>query len=92
MPNWKTEAPMLLIKNGTIIDPAAGTMQKGDILAAGGEIISIEDAITPEDAAAAASAAGADATEALTVIDAAGLCVAPGLIGWTRARRRFGPS
>ena len=71
---------MLLIKNGTIIDPAAGTMQKGDILAAGGEIISIEDAITPEDAAAAASAAGADATEALTVIDAAGLCVAPGLI------------
>lgn len=71
---------MLLIKNGTIIDPAAGTMQKGDILAAGGKIISIEDAITPEDAAAAASAAGADATEALTVIDAAGLCVAPGLI------------
>ena len=71
---------MLLIKNGTIIDPAAGTMQKGDILAAGGTIISIEDAITPEDAAAAASAAGADATEALTVIDAAGLCVAPGLI------------
>ena len=71
---------MLLIKNGTIIDPAAGTMQKGDILAAGGEIISIEDAITPEDAAAAASAAWADATEALTVIDAAGLCVAPGLI------------
>lgn len=72
---------MLLIKNGTIIDPAAGTMQKGDILAAGGTIISIEDAITPEDAAAAAKdSADGEAAEALTVIDAEGLCVAPGLI------------
>ena len=72
---------MLLIKNGTIIDPAAGTMQKGDILAAGGEIISIEDTITPEDAAAAAKdSADGEAAEALTVIDAEGLCVAPGLI------------
>ena len=72
---------MLLIKNGTLIDPATETMQKKDVLTCGGNIISIEDEI-PQTAAAAAtgSETGPENREELTVIDAAGLCVAPGLI------------
>ncbi|HEX8912058.1 MAG TPA: dihydroorotase [Humisphaera sp.] len=59
--------PTLLIRNGTILDPAQGIERRGDLLLAGGKVAAIGDV--------SASNAKAD-----RVIDATGLLVTPGLI------------
>lgn len=56
----------MIIKNGTIMDPATQTTLQGDILIEDGTIVKIADSLTPS------------ANE--EVIDANGLIVAPGLI------------
>jgi dihydroorotase len=59
----------LLIKNGRLVDPIAGTITSGDVLCRDGRI-----AAAGPGAAAGASGAGCD------VLDAAGMLVTPGLI------------
>ena len=59
---------MLIIKNGTIVDPASGMEQAGDVVVENGKIVQLGGSF--------AGTVG-DADE---VIDAQGLVVAPGLI------------
>lgn len=56
----------MIIKNGTIMNPATQTIISGDILIEGDKIIKIAKSITP--------------SESEEVIDASGLVIAPGLI------------
>ena len=56
----------MIIKNGTIMDPATQTIISGDILIKDDKIIKIAKSITP--------------SESEEVIDASGLVIAPGLI------------
>ncbi len=56
----------ILIRNGTVCDPASGTKRKADVGIAGDKIAAIENSIP--------AARGAD------VVDAAGLLVTPGLV------------
>ena len=69
---------MILIKNGHVVDPVTETDAKKDILIAGKRILSIEDSIAPEDTKKYIGEAIPD--DGLTVIDAEGLIVAPGLV------------
>lgn len=57
---------MILIKNGTLIDPLSRTNAKKDLLIKGNNILKIEDSI--------------ENMEEYRLIDAAGLIIAPGLI------------
>src|SRR5512137_2277470 len=61
----------LLIKNGRVLDPASGLDEIIDVLVDGGRIRALARGLTP--------AAGSGA-EAVSVLDAAGLVVLPGLI------------
>lgn len=65
---------MLLITNGTVIDPKSRLHVRKDILVSDGRIVRIADRIFDAGSPAASAAAG------LTVIDAEGCIVAPGLI------------
>ena len=56
----------MIIKNGTIMNPATQTIISGDILIEDDKIIKIAKSITP--------------SESEEVIDASGLVIAPGLI------------
>ena len=56
----------MIIKNGTIMNPATQTIISGDILIEDDKIIKIAASITP--------------SESEEVIDASGLVIAPGLI------------
>ena len=69
---------MILIKNGHIVDPVTETDAVKDVLIAGKKILSIEDTITPEDTKKYIGEAITDTD--LTVIDADGLTIAPGLV------------
>ena len=75
---------MIFIKNGRVIDPARGVDRVEDVLIEGGKIAAAGEEASAR--AAAAGKSGADADDAqpgrpeLTVIDAAGLVVAPGLM------------
>jgi len=63
----------LLIRNGHLIDPAAGVDAKKDILVKDGRVVEIADP-------GKVTQASATQAEELTVLDASGLIVAPGLI------------
>lgn len=69
---------MILIKNGHIIDPVTETDAVKDILIAGKKILSIDDTITAEDTGKYIGDTVLD--DGLTIIDAEGLVVAPGLV------------
>lgn len=62
----------LLIRNGTVVDPAVNLQAPRDVVVADGRIAAL---LEPESAAAATAAANAQ-----TVVDATGLLVAPGMI------------
>ncbi|MDE5699987.1 MAG: dihydroorotase [Lachnospiraceae bacterium] len=67
---------MLLIKNGTVIDPANSVEQMADVLVKDGKIAKIADEIVKEDLQKWSGECGADCE----VIDASGCIVAPGLV------------
>jgi len=56
----------LVIKNGTVIDPAQGIIEKKDVAIAGGKITAVENYISDGNSH--------------DVIEAEGLLVAPGLV------------
>lgn len=66
---------MILIKNGTLIDPKNGTMEPKDVLLAQGKILRAAGAISEEEARAALPAG-----DSLQMIDAEGLKIGPGLV------------
>lgn len=68
---------MLLIQNGTLIDPQDGSVGQRDILIAGGNIIKTAPVIQEKEARALAPAGDRDR---LQVIDAEGLKIGPGLV------------
>ncbi|MBE5998086.1 MAG: dihydroorotase [Sarcina sp.] len=79
---------MLLIKNVYLYDPASGTEGKTDILTGGGRFVKIRPGISANEARgiagrAADSPAGESSpadTEDLQILDAEGLCAAPGFV------------
>lgn len=72
---------MLLIQNGTLIDPASGTEGRYDVLTSGSRIASIAPRITEDEAFAFASDPGCKETAPVVLtLDAEGCIVAPGLI------------
>src|ERR1700739_2902820 len=70
-PKMREDRPMLLIKNGRVIDPASGTDAKRNIWIDGERIARIAPAEVPKDSSSAPNG---------ETIDAAGLVVAPGFI------------
>src|SRR6202795_573389 len=70
-PKMREDRPMLLIKNGRVIDPASGTDAKRNIWIDGERIARIAPAESPKDSSSAPNG---------ETIDAAGLVVAPGFI------------
>lgn len=66
---------MILIKNGTLIDPQNGTMEQKDILLAEGKILRVEERISQQEAEAMLSAG-----DLLQLIDVGGLKIGPGLV------------
>lgn len=63
---------MLLIKNGTVIDPANGMEQLADVLVKSGKVVKIAEEISKEELQEMGSGC--------EVIDASGCVVAPGLV------------
>src|ERR1700726_2779303 len=70
-PKMREDRPMLLIKNGRVIDPASGTDAKRNIWIEGERIARIPPAESPKDSSPAPNGG---------TIDAAGGVVAPGFI------------
>ena len=68
---------MLLIKNVYLYDPASGTEQNTDLLIDGGKFVRIGPDIDPDQLQKTGKNTG---SYPLTVLDAEGLCGAPGLI------------
>ena len=69
---------MILITNGRVVDAVTGTDAQMDILLQGDKIVLVKEKILEEDLKGGAMKSADD--ETLTVIDAEGLVVAPGLV------------
>lgn len=67
---------MILIKNGTVIDPGNNREQLAEVLVGDGKIVKIAQKITREDFQKLNSGRDADCE----IIDASGCIVAPGLV------------
>lgn len=65
---------MVIFKNGTVIDPASGMMDKRDILVKGKNIVKIAENIDAE------AVKAENASEEIKVIDCSGRYIGPGLV------------